>query len=526
MKKKSSVIKSLLKSAVLILILGTCFCSKEVFAATNSIQNDTFWKDSDGNTIYSQGGGILKVGDTYYWYGVKYNGAVTYAADSNKYNSNCSFYSVTCYSSKNLVDWQFEGDVLTEKDLNALKRTTSWIGRLGVFYNKSTNKYVLASQYEDTLGVKGELFATSDIPNGKFSFDNVQSPVSNIANVHTGDQTVFTDDDGKSYLICSSANGRAYLYVAPFSEDGLSVGTATQIYKSKGREGNCMFKYNGYYYFCSSDLHGWNSSHTYYIKSQNILGPYDNEQVMQGTDSDFSHVSQTGFFTTVAGSEGTTVLFCGDRWSDFAGNGAGYNEWVPLSFEGTTPIFNSVSEFNIDAEKGTWSVGSSNNYILNPDFEADRVLSTTLAGWTYSSNISDSKKTINVKKSVSPGNFSLQHWYAQSYQATTYQDVTDIPNGTYTLKAWVKSSGGQNTCNVFAKAFGGLEKDYAINSSMDNFTEITIPDINVTNGKCQVGVYSDAPIGGQYCQADKFSLIKNSDPMPIPENKRNRIYKS
>lgn len=30
-----------------------------------------------GTPIYSQGGGVLQVGDTYYWYGVKYRGAVT-----------------------------------------------------------------------------------------------------------------------------------------------------------------------------------------------------------------------------------------------------------------------------------------------------------------------------------------------------------------------------------------------------------------------------------------------------------------
>src|SRR6185437_4833032 len=43
-----------------------------------TLQNDVFWKDTSGNPIYSQGGGVLKVGATYYWYGAKYNGAVTY----------------------------------------------------------------------------------------------------------------------------------------------------------------------------------------------------------------------------------------------------------------------------------------------------------------------------------------------------------------------------------------------------------------------------------------------------------------
>jgi hypothetical protein len=36
-------------------------------AAESTIRNGVFWKDTSGTPIYSQGGGILKVGDIYYW---------------------------------------------------------------------------------------------------------------------------------------------------------------------------------------------------------------------------------------------------------------------------------------------------------------------------------------------------------------------------------------------------------------------------------------------------------------------------
>ncbi len=71
-------------------------------------------------------------------------------------------------------------------------------------------------------------------------------------------------------------------------------------------------------------------------------------------------------------------------WSDFAGNGLGYNQWTPITFEGTKPIFHSPSEWSIDAVAGTWSVGPNNNCVLNPSFEADRVSVTTPVGWTGS----------------------------------------------------------------------------------------------------------------------------------------------
>jgi hypothetical protein len=35
------------------------------FAGAQMIQNDVFWKDTDGNPMYVQRGGTLKVGDTW-----------------------------------------------------------------------------------------------------------------------------------------------------------------------------------------------------------------------------------------------------------------------------------------------------------------------------------------------------------------------------------------------------------------------------------------------------------------------------
>lgn len=39
-----------------------------------------------------------------------------------------------------------------------------------------------------------------------------------IANGDTGDLTMFYDEDSKGYMICSSANGRGHLYIAPMDE--------------------------------------------------------------------------------------------------------------------------------------------------------------------------------------------------------------------------------------------------------------------------------------------------------------------
>lgn len=477
-------------------------------AASNTIVNDTFWKDTSGNYIYSQGGGVFKFGDTYYWYGVHYKGAETYAANPSKKNSDTGFVSVTCYSSKDLVNWKFENDVLTASTKNF--GFTYWFGRLGVAYCPKSKRYVLVAQYNESV-----MFASCDSPTGNFRVENVQDQITNVQKQGTGDQTIFVDDDGQAYLICSNKGGRGHQYVSKLREsDFLYAEPAVEVAKGSGREGNCMFKYKGKYYFCASDLHGWNSSHSYYMVADNINGPYSGWKVMGGTDNDFSHVTQTGFFYTVKGSKEETVLFCGDRWSDFAGNGIGYNQWVPLTVNGNDVQFNSLSEWELDSVTGQWSVGAGNNYILNPSFEADRVSQTTLAGWkalgTGNSN----------KNSAKTGNWSAQQWSDSPYKATLSQDAA-VPNGTYTLKAWVRSSGGQNQSYIYVKDYGGNERQIALNKKIDSWQEVSISDIVVTNGKIQVGIYSDAN-AGNWVFFDDFSLIGNGNsavPEQIPDGK-------
>ena len=478
-----------------------------------TIQNDVFWKDISGNVLYSQSGTILKVGGTYYWWGNKYGNAVNYAADPSirKRGGGGGFAAVTCYSSADLVHWKFENNVLVPAAVPG-SGPGDWFGRMGVVYNANTRKYVLIMEYIPR-GVKfgEELFATSDTPAGTFAFDHIQAQLANVVNNAPGDQTVFTDDDGKAYIVFSSSHGRNHQYIAPLrASDFLNIEPATQIFQGPGREGNCMFKYDGRYYYCSSNLHGWNASPTYVISSTNILGPYGPESVMANTELDFSHVTQTGFFITVAGTKQTTVIFAGDRWSNFGGNGIGYNDWTPLSFNGVTPVFNSLSQWDFDATTGAWSVGAGNNYVLNPSFEADRVSQHALAGWTNTTNVSGGDPNGNSKKEEAhTGNYCMQQAYSTDYTASMSQNIK-LPNGEYTLSAWVKSSGGQSSAALAARNFGGTDMSYSIAMPIANWTMVTIQGIHVTNGECQVAIISDAK-ANNWVEVDDISLVNSSD---------------
>ncbi|WP_241748660.1 family 43 glycosylhydrolase [Aestuariibaculum suncheonense] len=509
-----------------------------VYAQFKNIKNDTFWNTVDGKPIYSQGGGIFifpnpKTGeDTYYWYGAYYKEAELYRKDPSYTQPKDNFVAVTCYSSKDLVNWTFENSVLEKAEALSYDKNTRWMGRLGVVYVPEMKQYALFIQHN-----AGVLIALSDVPNGNFKWHRRLDMTEMIGTSNTGDQTVFTDyDTGKSYLVYSYGRGRNKIYI---SEIGIKNGKVdlldcTQIYKGKGREGNCMFKYNNKYYVFASNLYGWDSSYAYYLVAENIKGPYTptNEMlVTPGCMDDFAHITQTGFFINVKGSKQETVVYCGDRWANFAGNGLGYNQWMPLSFEDDTPVFNSLNSWNLNASTGEWQIASDNNYVKNSSFEADRraipspekPIQEHITGWitqVYQGNailVGDSESpqinyfnTQEDRKHVI-GEKSLNIEDKVDFKRNVFQFIestptVELPDGVYTLTAKIKTNGNFKILNMYAES-GGFEKHVSITNKTGNWSTITLNNIEVKNGKVEIGFYADGQAGAN-CQIDDISFMK------------------
>ncbi|MBB5783455.1 carbohydrate-binding protein [Nonomuraea jabiensis] len=473
-----------------------------------TITNNTFWNDTNGNPIYSQGGGVFKFGDTYYWYGVHYAGAELYRANpTRKYDSDVTFVSIPVYSSKDLVNWKFENNVATSS--TAPFANGGWVGRLGVSYNENTGKYVLVVQ-----GPGGVVFLRGDSPTDTFDHAYTQAQIVNSPTPGTGDQTVFTDDDGKDYLIFSNASGRANAFVAKLSEsDSLRVEPAVRIgYNSAGREGNAMFKLDGKYYHASSDLHGWNSSVTHVIESttSNIQGAYTGEYTLPGTEMDYSHVTQTGFFVTVKGTKQTTVIFAGDRWADFAWNGIGYNQWMPVTKTGARPQFHSVSQWQFNATTGEWRVGPANNYVLNPNFQADRVIVPQVQGWTNFRESGPSSMVTNVNGGANGSRFALQIGAAEAYAGGVRQQIT-VPAGTYGLSLFAKTAGSLSAAQVTVTDPGGTSRTLNVPAS-SGWTRRELAGIPLSAGTATVTIR--AASGNGHLLVDDLALVRTSGDTP------------
>lgn len=102
-----------------------------------TIRNDCFWQTVDGETIYSQGGGIFRFEDPetkkmrYYWYGVKYYAAEEYRKDPSVTLPNAQYDCVTCYVSDDFTNWKSLGEAVSHEEIDKHAGRT-WLGRLGV----------------------------------------------------------------------------------------------------------------------------------------------------------------------------------------------------------------------------------------------------------------------------------------------------------------------------------------------------------------------------------------------------------
>ncbi|CAD0006938.1 family 43 glycosylhydrolase [Flavobacterium salmonis] len=531
-KKSHTAIISFLMLAS---IFSTSIISN-VNAQSGNIKNDIFWNTKDGQPLNSQGGGIFKFADPktgiqkYYWYGVQYEEANIYRNAPHITLPNATFKSVTCYSSVDLVNWTFEGDVVTKEEANKAGKT--WVGRLGVAYMKELNKYAMFVQHGSEV-----LITLSDSPTGQFTWHQKINMEKMIGTSNTGDQTVFTDEDtGKSYLIYSYGKGRNKIYVSEIGvkEGKVNLLDCTQIFKGESREGNCMFKYQNKYYMYASNIYGWDASFAYYLVANDIRGPYlpvNDMLVTNGSSEDFAHISQTGFFFSLKGSKQETIVYCGDRWADFAGNGLGYNQWCPMSFDGKTPYFNSLNSWDINTKTGEWKVAKDNDYVKNGSFEADRrhipspvkPVQIELTGWTneviegnkigldtITSPVINYFNTENDRKIVI-GEKSLNISDKINFKRKTFQTITSstyvkLEDGSYTLTAKVKNTKGFTNLEMYALS-NGKRLTYNLKEENASWKTIIIKNIPVKAGKVEIGFLADGTANAS-CQVDDVSLVR------------------
>lgn len=343
------------------------------------------WPDDKGVHVNAHGGGMLYADNTYYWFG-------EYKSDTTSVALN----GVTCYSSKDLVNWKNEGIALPVMPVGSFSDIESGciLERPKVVYNKKTDKYVMwfhlelkgKGYYAARVGV-----AVSDKVTGPYRFVHSYRPCAgfwpeNMPEEHRNltvvpddfaqwwtpewttavdqglfvrrdflggqmsrDMTIYVDDDGKAYHIYASEENLT-LHIAELSDDYQShTGRYIRLFPVGHNEAPAIFKKDGTYFMITSGCTGWDPNEARLFSAPSMWGPWkQHPNPCQGDDAALTFHSQSTFIFPVAGQKDAFV-FMADRWTPKHPSDARYI-WLPIQFENGLPVLRWMDKWDVSTD--------------------------------------------------------------------------------------------------------------------------------------------------------------------------------
>jgi Glycosyl hydrolases family 43/F5/8 type C domain len=322
-----------MKSLCLSLISVLLFVGVQLATAEPvTITPAQIWPAADGNHINAHCGDVIKVADTYYWFGESRTGP--------------HVQNISCYSSKDLFHWTFDKFVLTPKTDPAVDQ--SHFERPKVIYNNKTHQFVMWLHRESLMGYADAqaAVASCDTIDGNYVWHGAFRPNGNMSR----DSTLFKDDDGSAYFI-SSSNENADMCMYKLSDDYLKVQTqVATLFRGRYREAPAVFKRNGIYYLVTSFCTGTAPNFNCYSTATSMNGPWSELKHLCGNDTVNTYETQSAFILTLQGTATTSYIYCGDRWQVNPMR----HVWLPLQFaaDGSITPMRWADSWTLDATTG------------------------------------------------------------------------------------------------------------------------------------------------------------------------------
>ena len=325
-------------TAVKLLFLAAALQLSATARAADAIRPGAVWPDNRGEHIQAHGGGITKVGDTFYWFG----------EDRGQSNLSDRRY-VGCYSSRDLMNWTYRNQVLKLADPENFGAT--WIlERPKVFFNAVTKKFVMYMHLDGPVpGVKGNYklarvgVATCDTVDGDYQYLKSFRPLGH----ESRDLGQFIDDDGAAYLISEDRPNGFHIY--KLSGDYLSVAEDVCLIPEH-LEGGAIVHYRGLYYVIGSKLTGWNANPNVYATAQSLAGPWSEFKDIAPPEKN-TYGSQSTMMLNVSGTKTNTVIFMGDIWKPKTQWDSRYL-WMPLEIGNGRLSLPEPREWTLDVVTG------------------------------------------------------------------------------------------------------------------------------------------------------------------------------
>ncbi len=325
------------------------------------------WKDEAGAVINAHGGGVLYHKGRYYWFG-EHRPAKGFTTE----------VGVTCYSSKDLMNWKYESVALSvSQDTTSDIVRGCIMERPKVIYNAKTKKFVMWFHLE----LKGRSYeaaraavAVSDKVEGPYRFvnsfrmnegrypldwteeqkkyqftpadykiewwtpewrDKLEKGLLFARDFKRGqmsrDQGLYVDEDGKAYQITSTEENLT-LMISELTADYLTyTGRFIRVDPGGHNEAPTMFKYNGKYWMITSGCTGWAPNAARLFSAKSIWGPWErhpNPCVGEGADKTFG--GQSTFILQLPKKK-NAFIFMADQWRS---RSLMYSRhlWLPIQF--------------------------------------------------------------------------------------------------------------------------------------------------------------------------------------------------
>ncbi|MDB5141501.1 MAG: family 43 glycosylhydrolase [Mucilaginibacter sp.] len=298
------------------------------FNAIAQMMNEK-WLDTDDHFINAHGAGILYHDGVYYLFGEIKKGKTWLVPNQSWEDYRVPAGGVSCYSSKDLKRWKYEGVALSSvKDDPANDLDTGRvIERPKVIYNTKTKQFVMWMHIDkQDYSYSQAGVAVSDKPTGPYRYLHSVKPNGQMSR----DMTLFQDDNNKAYLIYSSEQNNT-MQVCLLSGDYLSpTKTYSRILVNRRREAPALFKNKGKYYLITSSCTGWSPNAATYAVADQPLGPWKEfGNPCKCTGAETTYEAQSTYVLPVKG-KANSYIFMADRWNKSDLEKSTYI-WLPLT---------------------------------------------------------------------------------------------------------------------------------------------------------------------------------------------------
>jgi arabinogalactan endo-1,4-beta-galactosidase len=149
--------------------------------------------------------------------------------------------------------------------------------------------------------------------------------------------------------------------------------------------------------------------------------------------------------------------------------------------------------------------------VVNPGFEADGTGVASPVGWQSAGDVN----TDYTEAGGHSGSFQLTHFSSNPYSVDTFQTVSGLTDGAYTMRAWVRRSTGVNDSYISLDCGQGqpAARTYVPAAWIGQWLQIVV-SAQSQEGKCNLVLHTDAA-GGEWTNFDDIALVSGKASLSI-----------